>query len=281
MADEQSPLAGFSHQEKSGFRVTPSSDKPVDKTQPTSAQPPPPSKTGKRPFGGGEILGEPLIKRSRVDENDEARRSKERRPRELDPAMLTKHFTMADKKEIEEVKARIATATPSNPTGIPPRSTRHAEPVPLSMTTGKPMVSKSLRDAPPLPRDKPSKERRDIMAPPRENISKPRQEPSAYHKKRMSGAHHDTPTPTPTPGTKANPISFSSGLHTLDREFRSGSGYYSPQQDDDELSLISYISLSEGPRGPGARRGLGQDDPPGKGYGKGYGKDSAPPYHAV
>ncbi|KAI4911322.1 hypothetical protein J4E85_011231 [Alternaria conjuncta] len=277
MADERSPVAGFSHQENNGFlRVAPTPDMPVDKLQRTSAQPPPPSKTGKRPFGGGEILGEPLIKRSRVDENDEARRSKERRPRELDPAMLTKHFTMANKKEIEEVKARIATATPSNPTGIPPRSTRHAEPVPLSMTTGKPMVSKSLRDAPPLPRDTPSKERRDAMAPPpRENTSKPRQDPSAYQQKRTAGAHRSTPTPTP--GTKANPISFSSGLHALDREFRSGSGYYSEQQDDDDaLSLLSYLSLSEGPRGPGARRGLGQD-----GAEKRYGKDSAPPYHKV
>lgn len=113
MADEQSPVVGPSRQEKNGLlRVTPTlADKASDKPQPqpTSSQPPP--KTGKRPFRGGEISREPLTKQSRVDENDEARRLKQRKPRELDPAMLAKHFTMANRKELEVVKAHSISNT--------------------------------------------------------------------------------------------------------------------------------------------------------------------------
>lgn len=122
------------------------------------------------------------------------------------------------------------------------------------MATGKPIASKSLRDAPPLPRDIPPKERRDTMATPRENMLKPVQEITALRKARMSEVQRDTPTP----GTKANPISFSSGLNELDREFREGSGYYS-QQEEDEVSFIS--PWSEGPRGPSARQALRRDEP--------------------
>ncbi|KAH6865426.1 hypothetical protein BKA58DRAFT_442211 [Alternaria rosae] len=256
MTDEYSPIARPSRQEKNGFLcVTPTpADKASGKSQLQLTSSQPQLKTGKRPFGGGEILGEPLTKRSRLDENDEARRTKERKPRVLDPAMLTKHFTMANKKEIEKVKARIASATPSNPTDIPPRTTRHAEPVILSMATGKPILSKSLREAPPLHRDTPSKERRDALLIPRENISKPRRDISALHKARMSEAQKDTPIQ----GTKANPISFSPDLNELDREFREGSGYYS-QQEEDEVSFIS--PWSEGPRGPSARQALKRDEP--------------------
>ena len=149
MADNLQSTQRSPPQEKNGFlRVTPARDKP----QSSGSQVP--MKTIKRPFGGGETTGEPLMKRSRTDQNGDRNHPQERKPRTLDAAMLNDKLGPADQKTLEEVKARIASATPSKPSGeyITHRSSRHTESVKPVVTT-KPTAPKSLRDAPPLPSD--------------------------------------------------------------------------------------------------------------------------------
>jgi hypothetical protein len=194
MADEQSPAPEPPCQEKNDILRVAS----------TPNKAPPPSlpllpRTVKRPFGGAETPGEPLIKRSRADHDDEESHSQQRKPMALDAAMMNKYFVKAEKAELEEIKARMALATPSNTAGNKPRPLQREEPTKLSVA-GKPMAPNSLRDASPLPEN---------LAP------KPRQGPL---------------------GSKTNPIIFNSALEELDHEFREGSGY---NTHEDQMSLSS------------------------------------------
>src|ERR1044071_4585886 len=112
MADNLQSTQRSPPQERNGFlRVTPALDRP----QSSGSQVP--MKTINRPFGDGETTGEPLIKRSRTDQNGDRNHPQERKPRTLDAAMLNDKLGPADQKTLEEVKARIASATPSKPSG--------------------------------------------------------------------------------------------------------------------------------------------------------------------
>jgi hypothetical protein len=183
MADEQSPAPEPPRQEKVDMLRVASTP---DKAQPPNLPFPP--RTVKRPFGGAETPGKPLTKRSRADHDDEESRSQQQKPMALDAAMMNKYFVKAEKGELEEIKARMALATPSNPAGNMCRPLQCTEPTKLSVA-GKPMAPNTLRDASPLPEDPAPEPRRDPL------------------------------------GSKSNPIIFSSGLEELDHEFREGSGY--------------------------------------------------------
>jgi hypothetical protein len=140
MADGQSPAPEPLRQEKNDIP-------PVSLTSDTSHPPslPLPPRTVRRPFGGAKIPGESLTKRPRADHDDEQSRFQQQKPMTLDAAMMNKYFVKAEKGDLEEIKARMALATPSNPVGDKPRPPRHTEPTKLSVA-GRSMAPNSLRD---------------------------------------------------------------------------------------------------------------------------------------
>jgi hypothetical protein len=100
MTGKQQPTAGPSRQEKNGFlRVTPTPGKPQPFDSAT------PTRTIKRPFGGGETTARPLVKRSRKDQNGDESRPRVRKPRTIDAAAIIENFQKANEGTLEEVRA--------------------------------------------------------------------------------------------------------------------------------------------------------------------------------
>ncbi|KAG9187141.1 hypothetical protein G6011_05012 [Alternaria panax] len=108
MTNNQQPTREPSRQEKNAsLRVTSA----PNTSQPSGSQTP--IRTIKRPFGGGETIGEPLIKRSRKDQNADRSHPQERNPRALDAATLNEQLGKANRETLDEVKSQISSATPS------------------------------------------------------------------------------------------------------------------------------------------------------------------------